>query len=54
MVAQRSVDPVENFCHLREDIMTLWLSIFLIWLLASLPFALVLARIIRHGSDNDE
>lgn len=34
--------------------MNLWLSILLVWLLASLPFAYVVARIIRYGSVDDE
>jgi glycerol-3-phosphate acyltransferase PlsY len=32
----------------------LWISILLVWLLASLPFAYVVARIIRHGRGDDE
>ena len=28
----------------------IWLTCFMVWLLASLPFLYVLERIIRHGS----
>lgn len=34
--------------------MSLWISIFLVWLLASLPFAYVVGRLIRYGSGDDE
>jgi hypothetical protein len=31
--------------------MNLWLSIFLVWLIASLPFAWIVGRIIRRGQE---
>jgi glycerol-3-phosphate acyltransferase PlsY len=34
--------------------MNLWISILLVWLLASLPFAYVVARIIYFGSSDHE
>ena len=32
----------------------IWLTCFLVWLLASLPFAYVVARLIHFGSRDDE
>lgn len=34
--------------------MSPWISIFLVWLLASLPFAYVVARLIHFRSRDDE
>lgn len=34
--------------------MSMWISIFIVWLLASLPFAYVVARLIHFGSRDDE
>ena len=34
--------------------MSIWLSGLLIWMIASLPFAYIVARIIHHGSVDDE
>ena len=31
----------------------MWISIFLVWLLASLPFLYVVGRMIQHGSRDD-
>ena len=34
--------------------MTMWISIFLVWLLASLPFLYVVGRMIHFGSHDHE